>query len=226
MTEQERAGREPATQNGDDVEAAEPHRLGRRRTAAGLAGATVLMTLSSRSAFGAAGMCGSETASAALSGNQEQPDCGCSPGFWWNTNGQRVWAEHIEPAYPEFSRGASFNQVFCSGLPPSAKSFFADNMTALMEARGSGGSYPATNYDSCHNVHAVGMHAVAALLNVVFYGDRYPAVPRFSSAQDVIDAFQGALTGLGNVCKNLTAFKDRVDVYSGLWCFNGKDWGD
>jgi hypothetical protein len=189
------------------------------------------MTVSSRTALGqAVGGCGSESPSAALSRTGEVPDCGCSPGFWWNPNGQRVWTDYLETT---FSKGASFNRVFCSGLPYGVKPFFEEDSVTLQMARESGGSYPGTNYE-CSNVHAIGMHAVAALLNVAFYGNRYPA--GFSNPAEVVSAFQDALvayhaTQNGNACQGLSDFKDRVDVYDSysgdrLWCFNGTNWGD
>lgn len=194
---------------------------GRRRlTAGGLAGAGILMTMSSRSALGqTVGGCGSESVSAALSRHGELPACGCSPGFWWSPNGQQVWSEFLEGAFP---KGTSFNALFCSYLPLDVKPFFKNDQVTLLDAKKNHGFYPETNYD-CGNVHAVGMHAVAALLNVQFYGERYPASPPFASANDVIMAFQECLA---DGCGGLTRFKDRVDVYSGLWCFNGMNWRD
>lgn len=213
-------------------------RTRRRLTGAGLAGAGVLMTVSSRTALGqVVGGCGSESASAALSRTGEVPDCGCSPGFWWNTNGQRVWGDFIEVNFSEYARTTSFNQVFCQSLPPEVQKFFPDDSVTLLQARQAQGVYPPSNYDGCANKHAVGMHAVAALLNVAFYGDRYPAEPRFSNPADVVLAFQNALVAYhnedksGKACSYLSAFKDRVDVYAGysgdrVWCFNGTNWGD
>lgn len=198
-----------------------PDRGRRRLTAGGLAGAGILMTLSSRSALGQTmGGCGSESVSAALSRSDELPACGCSPGFWWSPDGQQVWSEYLETAFP---MGTSFNALFCAYLPPDVKPFFKDDAVTVAMVKKDGGSYPETNYTCNGNAHAVGMHTVAALLNVQFYGERYPASPPFGSADDVIVAFQEALA---NGDDGLILFKDRVDVYDGLWCFNGMNWRD
>jgi len=221
MSEQEREGSPPggATSAGGPSPTAGTSRTRRRLAAGGLVGTGVLMTMSSRSALGqVVGGCGSETASAALSRHGEVQECGCSPGFWWNPNGQKVWSDHLEIYFP---KTASFNTVFCSNLPLDVKPFFVDDGVTLLQARKDGGPYPDTNYKG-GNIPAVGMHAVAALLNTQFYGDRYPALPPFASANDVILAFQEAL----QLKDGLEAFKARVDVYDGLWCFNGTNWGD
>lgn len=221
MSRLEREDNHPAGEQSARTPAGGADPVRRRLTSGGLAGAGVLMTVASRSALGqVVGGCGSESASAALSRNGELSSCGCSPGFWWNENGQRVWTEYLG-AYPQT---ATFNAVFCSGLPLNVKPFFqSDNVTLLEAHKEDGGPYPDTNYP-CEYVSAVGMHAVAALLNAEFYGVRYPA--GFTSGAEVIQAFQAAL---GGGCGGLNQFKGAVDVYDdngGLWCFNGKDWGD
>jgi hypothetical protein len=198
--------------------AADTDRSRRRLAAGGLAGAGVLMTLSSRSALGqVVGGCGSESASAALSRTGELPPCGCSPEFWSTDIGLQVWTEFLEIHFP---KSASFNDIFSAGLPDAVKPFFVDPAVTLLTAQNSGGVYPETNY-SCSGIDKVGMHAVAALLNVQFYGERYP--PQFASTTDVIVAFQ---VGLRGGCEGLEAFKTRVDVYGGMWCFSGLSQGD
>jgi len=190
----------------------------RRLTVGGLAGAGILMTLSSRSALGqTVGGCGSESVSAALSRQAEAVPCGCSPTFWWSPEGQRVWSEFLENSFP---MSASFNGIFGASLGPDVKPFFKDDSVTLLMAKKDSGSYPDTNY-SKGNIQDFGMHAVAALLNVQFYGDRYPAEPPFASANEVITAFQEALVNEG---EGLNEFRNRVDVYSGTWCFSGRNW--
>lgn len=218
MSEQERdtscndhpAGAAPAVPGTDKTR--------RRLTAGGLAGAGILMTMSSRSALGqTVGACGSESVSAALSRQLEAVPCGCSPTFWWSSEGQRVWGEFLEAHFP---MTASFNDVFGTSLGADVPQFFKDDDVTLFMAKRDHGPYPETNYNK-GNVSAYGMHAVAALLNVQFYGDRYPADPPFASASEVIMAFQEALRNEG---EGLDAFKDRVDVYNGTWCFSGRNW--
>ncbi|HRP75021.1 MAG TPA: hypothetical protein PK725_01275 [Rhodocyclaceae bacterium] len=236
MGEHEREECQPVATGAESPAEVVTDRGRRKFTAAGLAGTGVLMTLSNRSALGASlGQCGSESVSAALSRQMDLPECGCSPGFWWNPNGERVWRDYIEPAYPQYARSASFNQVFCTGLPVDVPKFFKDDATTLWDARKAQNVFPPSNYDECANIHAIAMHAVAALLNVAFYGNRYPAVPTFDDPTEVIAALQAAMQGhywmnggetSGPVCTALTAFKNRVDVYNNLWCFNGNNWGE
>lgn len=199
--------------------AAQPDAARRRLTGAGLAGAGVLMTISSRSALGATvGMCGSESASAALSRTGEVASCGCSPGFWWSPNGLNVWNTYLATLYPS---SASFNSVFCPGFTAETKFFKSDTIT-LANVKKNGKVYFPTNYDRCGDTQAVAMHAVAATLNAQFYGERFPP---FHTGSEVIQAFQSALQAdaLGKGCDNLNLFKAQVDIYDdSLFCFNGK----
>lgn len=202
----------------------------RKLTTAGLAGAGVLMSLSSRSALGTGfGQCGSESVSAAMSRHGEVSSCGCSPGFWWRSpHGIIKWSDtDIIPV--QYGPYKTFNSVFGVMLfkstsnrklidlgPGSNK--VADSELAMSKLVG------------CTSLSTSLFHVIAGLLNASFYGDRYPA-PGYQTPGAVIAALQTALSS-PSPCSALNALKSHLDVYdkSGeLWCFNGvttgeKDW--
>lgn len=189
----------------------------------GATGAGVLMSLSSRSALGAGfGQCGSESVSAAMSRHGEVTECGCSPGFWWRSpHGVVKWSNpEIIPAI--YGPNMTFNAVFGVDLFKANK-----NRTLIELGPGSkifnDSDLKVQSIAACNNIHAILFHAVAALLNAAFYGVRYPSPYQTPAA--VITAFQNAFMAPPDaVCASLTTFKNQVDVYDGLWCFNGKDW--
>ena len=155
-----------------------------------------------------------------MSRHGEVADCGCSPGFWWRSpHGLVKWSNtEIIPAL--YGPDQMFNTVFGRNffivdralelLGPGPPSFdISDtNLQGLCGSTGNPGG----------NLHAVVFHAIAALLNASFYGDRYPAPYKMPGA--VIGAFQSAYDA-SNPCEQLDAFMVAVDVYNGLWCFNG-----
>lgn len=193
----------------------------RKLTVLGAAGAGVMMSLSSRSALGATiGQCGSESVSAAMSRHGEVTECGCSPGFWWRSpHGIVKWNNHeIIPAI--YGPDRPFDDVFGVDL------FKPNKNRTLVELGPASGQFKDSDLNNqsiaaCRNIHAILFHAVAALLNATFYGARYPSPYQTPGA--VITAFQNAYIS-PDPCRALTAFKQQVDVYDNLWCFNGKDW--
>jgi hypothetical protein len=202
-----------ATPQQDQVDAAR-----RRITRGGAAGAGVLLSIASRSAFGTStwGTCtGSELASGNLSREGSPRPCGCSPGFWGNSNGTSVWTnpDFIPLTY---AQGQYFNQVFgVNFFKPAANNTLKnaiDKAVTVYDKSMSGGWCPTSKVNA---MKTVAFHAVAALLNAQFYGSRYPVIGMQSPAS-VISEFQ---TAFGGGVNSLNAFKDRVDVYaSGTWC--------
>lgn len=183
----------------------------RRFTSAGLVGTGVLLSVASRSALGGWGTCtGSELASGNLSRPGQPNPCGCSPGFWWNKNGSDLWA--TSPALAAYGKSLKFNDVF--GRP-----FFKPSMNVtLWQCMNVPANKIAIDCGQA-SMPAVAFHAVAALLNAAYYGNRYPVVGMQSPA-GVIAAFQTAF-GVSGDCNSLIAFKDRVDIYDrtpDLWC--------
>ena len=202
-----------------------PDEQRRRLTTAGLVGAGVIMTVPSRSALGAGfGQCGSESVSAALSRYGELADCGCSPGFWWRSpQGTEKWADP-EIISPQFGPYRGFNEVFGVDLLVEDK--------PLVELGPNGHRLRANqinldcgngNGNGSKDIHAVIYYAIAALLNASFYGSRYPSI--YNHPDDVIAAFRAALLS-PDPCAELEVFKAAVDVYDGIWCFNGVSQGD
>lgn len=192
----------------------------RRRIArGGAAGAGVLISVASRSAFGTGvgwGTCtGSEMASGNLSREGAPKPCGCSPGFWGNSNGTAIWKnpDFIPLTY---SQTQYFNSVFgVNFFKPSANVTLksAIDKTGKIYDKSMNGGWCPTNKVSA--MQEVGLHAVAALLNAQFYGSRYPVI-NMQSASAVISAFQTAFAGGVSA---LETFKNTVDVYdSGVWC--------
>ena len=197
--------REPDSRQGSEVD------QGRRRLGAGLgaSGTAILLSVPSRSAVAGWGSCtGSEIASGNLSRTASANPCGCSPGFWWNRNGKRVWTS-APSLYTVFPRTAKFNLVF--GVP-----FYSDPNVELKDV-GPGTSNPNA-YNANNNT---GMHAVAALLNAQYYGSRYPVVG-LQTASAVISAFRSACGPFpGNRKAQLVDFVNTVDIYDrtpDLWC--------
>jgi hypothetical protein len=199
---------------------ADPKR--RKLTTAGLAGAGVLMSLSSRSALGAGfGQCGSESVSAAMSRHGEVSYCGCSPGFWWRSpHGIIKWSDQdIIPAI--YGPNQTFNSVFGVAL-------FKSTSNRTLVNLGPGANKVADSeirMDSlkgCSHLTSSLFHAIAGLLNASFYGERYPA-QGYQTPAAVIAAVQAALMSL-NPCSALGILKGKLDIYDqygDLWCFNG-----
>ena len=183
----------------------------RKFTSAGVAGTGVLLSVASRSAMGGWGHCtGSELASGNLSKEGEANPCGCSPGYWWNNNGSQSWDLYLATKYP---KSKTFNEVFDIN-------YFTDTNVQIGDKEGIK-TKPVT-FSGCANANTIAKHAVAALLNAEFYGNRYPVLG-LQSATNVIAAVKTAFNS-ANKCVELTAFKDRVDIYTtasvdGTWCF-------
>ena len=195
---------------------------GRRKIATGgVAGAGVLLSVTSRSAFGTSvwGTCtGSEIASGNLSNAGTPRPCGCSPGYWRNPNGRALWDN--TSIFAPYLKSATFKQVFgCA--------FYASDSITLWDAANQWKS-------SQRNVRTIGawcplnkeaaminvaFHAVAALLNAQFYGDRFP-FSDMQTASGVITVFRNAFT-IGTAALT-TQFSDRFkSFYSSnpnLWC--------
>ncbi len=176
----------------------------RRFSSAGIAGTGVILSVASRSAMGGWGGCtGSEIASGNLSRMSEKNPCGCSPGYWWNVNGNETWDKYLT-AYPRLT--SKFNTVF--GV------YYFSNIYMKLNSVGPGTNNPRQLFPS-ESLGNVAMHAVAALLNAKFYGTRFP-VAGLQTAAAVISAFQAACVSPDA----LKAFVARVDVYnsSNTWC--------
>ena len=191
---------------------------GRRKIATGgVAGAGVLLSVTSRSAFGTSvwGTCtGSEIASGNISREGTPRPCGCSPGYWKssNPNGSALW-DNVSIFSP-YLKTAKFNTVFgCA--------FYASGNVTLQQAvdqtsAALGSWCPSNKVSSMRNV---AFHAVAALLNAQFYGDRFP-FSDMQTANGVITVFKNAFTSGTSA---LTAeFSDRFKAfyssYPNLWC--------
>lgn len=191
---------------------------GRRKIATGgVAGAGVLLSVTSRSAFGTSvwGTCtGSEIASGNLSNAGTPRPCGCSPGYWKssNQNGSALW-DNVSIFSP-YLKTAKFNTVFgCA--------FYASGNVTLQQAvdqinAGLGSWCPGDKVNSMRNV---AFHAVAALLNAQFYGDRFP-FSDMQTASGVITVFRNAFTS-GTTALS-TQFSERFKAfyssYPNLWC--------
>jgi len=187
--------------------------LGRRRIGTlGAAGTAVVLSVASRSAVAGWGTCtGSELASSNLSRAGQSNPCGCSPGFWWNTNGTVLW--NNAPSLATYPRTAKFNTLF-------QRAFYTDQNVKLKDVGPS--TKNPNNFGANDNT---GMQAVAALLNAQYYGSRYPVVG-LQSAAAVIGAFQQACD-IGTKAA-FVAFVSRVDIYSStsnLWCSGSPETG-
>ena len=204
---------------------------GRRRIATGgVAGAGVLLSVASRSAFGTStwGTCtGSELASGNLSREGTPRPCGCSPGYWGNRNGYTTWTDPNLPLNGDYPPTAKFNDVF-------GVNFFkpVDGVTlknAIDKAKtpwkiSDGGWCPSSQPNKVDSMKTVAFHAIAALLNAHLYGTRYPAIG-LQSAQAVISAFQSAFSLVANRdVSSLEAFAARADVYdsNNTWCMGSE----
>lgn len=202
----------------------------RRLTRGGAAGAGVLLSVASRSAFGTStwGTCtGSELASGNLSREGTPRPCGCSPGYWGNDNGTRTWMDHDLPLVADYPQTALFNTVFgVNFFKPSDPVTLKDaiDMSKNPWTIDKGGWCPPRQPNKVGSMKTVAFHAVAALLNAHLYGPRYPVIG-MQSAQGVISAFQTAfsLVSNGNV-SSLEAFGAKVDVYDsqGTWCMGSE----
>ena len=184
---------------------------GRRRFGtAGITGTAVLLSLPGKSAVAGWGSCsGSELASGNLSRTGDANPCGCSPGFWWNSNGQTL--RQTSPTLASYPFTSMFNQVFGRNL------FVSD--TPFQNCKAS--SINNNSYAISGLPKATAQHAIAALLNAAFYGARYPVLG-MQTPTGVISAFQSAFDGKK---QGISAFVNRVDIYStGVWC-NGKNGG-
>jgi hypothetical protein len=200
---------QPESNETQDI-AREADQSRRKFTSAGVAGTGVLLSVASRSAMGGWGQCtGSELASGNLSRADDANPCGCSPGYWWNKNGSKSWDLYLASKYPKSS---GFNAVF-------GVKYFKFNVP-LQDCG------PSQKHDvkftGCSNTDTIAMHAVAALLNAEFFGNRYPVLG-LQTAAGVISAFQSAFLSIDK-CTALTAFKNRVDIYDPLstWCFGSQ----
>ena len=204
---------------GSDVQTSTPAvNAGRRKIATGgVAGAGVLLSVTSRSAFGTSvwGTCtGSEIASGNLSNAGTPRPCGCSPGYWKssNQNGSALW-DNVSIFSP-YLKSAKFNTVFgCA--------FYASGNVTLQQAvdqtSAAIGSWCAST--KANSMRNVAFHAVAALLNAQFYGERFP-FSDMQTASGVITVFKNAFTGGTSA---LTAqfsdrFKSFYSSYPNLWC--------
>ena len=185
----------------------------RRLTRGGAAGAGVLLSVASRSAFGTStwGTCtGSEIASGNLSREGTPRPCGCSPGFWKGPQGKRLWADpNVFPLI--YGKGQIFNSVF-------GVAYYKSSANVTLENAIDGTGMLGTWVTDATNMRTVAFHAVAALLNAYFYGSRYPATG-LQTPEAVIVAFQNAFNSYPRQ-SSLLAFKDRVDVYdtADIWC--------
>lgn len=188
---------------------ADPKR--RRLASAGIAGTGVLLSVASRSAMGGWGTCtGSELASGNLSRQGEPNPCGCSPGFWWNRNGQHIWTDPKSTSLLLYPPSAVFNTVFGVQL-------FEASPQVTLAMIGPGKKNKFQLECKSPNLDTVAMQAVAALLNAAYYGNRFPVVG-MNSGPDVITAFQSAFS---NRCGGLQIFLTKVDIYgktANLWC--------
>ncbi len=189
----------------------------RKFTTAGIAGTGVLLSVASRSAMGGWGQCtGSELASGNLSRTGNPNPCGCSPGFWWNNNGQAIWTDPKSSSLAPYLPNRKFNDVFGTVLfVPAA------NVTLAMIGPGQQNQFALTCNTNNPNLNTVAMHAVAALLNAAYYGNRYPVIG-MQTPGGVISEFQSAFLG---GCIGLQTFLTKVDIYKtypDLWC-SGKE---
>ncbi len=222
--------------NKSSVETATPQTGGvdearRRITRGGAAGAGVLISVASRSAFGTStwGTCtGSELASGNLSREGTARPCGCSPGYWKssNPNGTAVWNDtNLIPAI--YGPGQSFNSVFgVTFFKPSDNVTLRNAVDMLFSPYTQPGGWCPSG--QANSMRTVAFHAVAALLNAQFYGSRYPVLG-MQTPTAVISAFQSAFNKvtLSDKIAALNAFLQKVDIYStypDLWC-NGKQEG-
>ena len=174
---------------------------GRRKLGTlGVSGTAVLLSLPSKSAVAGWGSCtGSELASGNLSKAGTANPCGCSPGFWWNSQGTALRAS--APSLQAYPFTTVFNTFF-------GRNFLTEGNTTFQNCGPSANpSYTKTAPGP------TAMHAIAALLNAAYYGTRYPVTGMQTPAQ-VIASFQLAFDN-----NTLGAFVTLVDVYKpGVWC--------
>ncbi len=193
-----------ATVNSDLPQDVTVNQSRRRLGTLGVTGSVVLMSLSSKSAVAGWGSCtGSELASGNLSKTGTANPCGCSPGFWWNSNGAAL--RGTAPSLRFYPFTLEFNAFFeCN---------FLVNAGTIFQNCGPGANPEVNPAYKKTAPTSTAMHAIAALLNAAYYGARYPVVGMQNPA-DVKAAFKRAF---GN--NDFTAFVNQVDVYkSGVWC--------
>ena len=189
----------------------------RRLTSAGIAGAGVILSVASRSAMGGWGQCtGSELASGNLSRDMNEANpCGCSPGYWWQSqNGIKTWNEAETLA--SYRSTQLFNTIFGVTYFKTSK-----NVKLSQCFNTSSDKYAFTcSSGNMNSMSNVAMHAVAALLNAAFYGTRYPLYNTLGGPTGVISHFQNAFAS-PDQCSALKAFVSQVDIYGkwpNLWC--------
>ena len=162
--------------------------------------------------MGGWGQCtGSELASGNLSRTGDANPCGCSPGYWWNNEGDQSWDMYLASKYPKSSQ---FNEIF-------GVNYFTNSPNLVLIGNKVSLKNSAVTFSGCANAGTIAKHAVAALLNAEFYGNRYPVIG-LQSGSAVIAAFQSAFnTPDSGKCAALGAFLTRVDIYSSAntWCF-------
>lgn len=199
-------------ENPGSQDVANPSR--RRLGKLGATSAAVMLSVPSRSAVAGWGTCtGSELASGNLSRAATANPCGCSPGYWWNSNGMPVWQGAASWKTPAPLPTAMFNQVF-------GVAFFKPDV-ALSKCGPASSNPKAPAYSSVNNNTA--MHAIAALLNAAYFGSRFPVPANLQTPAGVIAAFKSACMQ-PNPKQALAAFVSSVDVYSSksTWCFGGQ----
>lgn len=205
-------------QTSQEAATGQPANPGRRRLGTlGAGGTAVVLSVASQSAMAGWGVCSkSELASGNLSRRDTANPCGCSPGFWWNSNGLAIWDDPLITAFTNFRKTADFDTVF-------GRNFLNPNKQLKDVGPGTN---PANTIGANGNT---AMHAVAALLNAAYYGSRYPVVDMQTPAQ-VIAAFQAAFDTIGsNAVKAaaMAAFVAKVDIYvsNSTWCFGSAHGG-
>ncbi len=189
-----------------------PVNVGRRRLGTlGAGGAAVALSVTSKSAVAGWGTCtGSEIASGNLSRKEAPNPCGCSPGYWWNSNGQAKWNDPAKyPMFAPYLPLKTFKEVF-------GVDFFLDTTTTLLQvASKKNRSYFKPPFNANSVPASTAFHAVAALLNAAYYGNRYPVLG-LNTGPAVIASFKAACVG-----GTLETWVSSVDVYTSknTWCF-------
>ena len=129
----------------------------RKLTTAGIAGTGVLLSVASRSAMGGWGQCtGSELASGNLSRTGDQNPCGCSPGFWWNNNGEAIWTDPKSISLAPYPPSSKFNTVF-------GKDFFLPTANVTLAMIGPPQQYPRIVEETGKGASFAAAAALAAL---------------------------------------------------------------
>jgi len=189
----------------------------RRLTGAGLAGSGVLLTLVSHPVLGNSYGGNQCTKSAILSGNlskqQDNVQCGCSPGYWgqhpevWDRLTDHLYLPHME-----------FNAVFGRTVFQAGTTL----LTVAIESEKPPLAFAKPN--GCNNgfykkIRVASFHAVAALLNSATFAWRF--LPLYDTPAKVIAAYQLAFDNSlmpHNCGSALEQVKDQWDQYSNLYC--------